>query len=55
MGQVVWTDRFKLKDGRIGVVIVSLYSSGTWKVKKLALRKNKEVFDVELWGIHLAL
>ena len=36
-------------------MVVSLYSSGTWKVKKSALGKNKEVFDAELWGIYLVL
>ena len=47
-GQVVWTDGSKLEDGRTGAAVVSLHSSGTWKVKKSALRKNKEVFDAEL-------
>ena len=30
-------------------------SSGTWKIKKSALGKNKEVFNAELWGIYLTL
>ena len=34
---------------------VGLDASGTWKSKMSALGDNKEVFDAELWGIHLAL
>ena len=54
-GQVIWSDGSRLEDGRIGSAAVCRSTSGIWTAKKSALSDKKEVFNAELWGIHLAL
>ena len=54
-GQVIWSDGSKLEDGRTGSAAVCRNIAGIWTTKKSALGNNKEVFDAELWDIHLAL
>ena len=44
-----------LEDGRTGSAAVCRNAAGIWTAKRSALGDNKEVFDAELWGIHLAL
>ena len=44
-----------LTGGRTGSAAVCRNIAGIWTTKKSALGNNKEVFDAELWGIHLAL
>ena len=51
----MWSDRFRLENGRIGVVIISLNVLKIWKSKMLVFKNNKEIFDVEFQGIYLAL
>ena len=54
-GQVIWSDGSRLEDGRTGSAAVCRNAAGIWTAKRSALGDNKEVFDAELWGIHLAL
>ena len=51
----MWSDGFRLENGRVGAAAVGLDVLGTWKSKKSALGNNKEIFDAELWDIYLAL
>ena len=54
-GQVIWSDGSRLEDGRIGSAAVCRSASGIWTAKKSALSDKKEMFNVKLWGIHIAL
>ena len=54
-GQIMWSDGFRLENGRIGIITISLNILKIQKSKILALGNNKEIFDVKLWNIYLAL
>ena len=49
------SDGFKFENGKVGIVAIGLNVLKIWKSKKLIFGGNKEVFDVELWDIHLTL
>ena len=51
----MWSDRFRLENGRISIAAIGFNILKTWKSKKSAFGNNKEVFNAELWGIYLAL
>ena len=51
----MWSDGFRLENGRVSIVTIGLNASEIWKSKISALGDNKEVFNAKLWGIYLAL
>ena len=53
---VLWSDGSKLQSGKVSIAVVwknTLFHG--WKSCKMALGKNKEVLDAELWGISEAV
>ena len=43
----MWSDGFRLENGRISVAAIGFNALKTWKSKILALGDNKEVFNAE--------
>ena len=44
----MWSDGFRLENGRVDIVIIGFNASEIWKSKILALGNNKKVFNAEL-------
>lgn len=54
-GLVIWTDGFTL-DLQVRIAVCGRAKTlNLWKEKGVFLGKNKEIFDVELWQISIAL
>lgn len=52
----LWSDGSKLESGKVGAAVVWRNTAvDNWKSCKLALGKNKDVLDAELWGVSEAL
>ena len=52
----LWSDGSRLESGKVGAAVVWRDApADRWKSCKLALGKNKEVLDAELWGVSEAL
>lgn len=53
----LWYDGSKLERGGTGAAVVwkSDWNSEDWQTVKVSLGQNKEIFDVEMWGISEAI
>ena len=51
----MWSDGSRFENGRVGVIAIGFNVSEIWKSKISVFEDNKEVFDVEFWGIYLVL
>ena len=51
----MWSNRFKLENGRVGIVAIGFNVLKIQKSKISVFGDNKKVFNAELWDIYLAL
>ena len=43
----MWSDKSKLENDRINIIIIDFNVLETWKSKKSAFEDNKEIFNAE--------